>query len=115
MSGENETNTGPGKPFILERPLWRGVFNGIVLCLLMLGAQYQGWLGPNTDVTGEALYRAVFYGVVFGLVMYLYTLWRVKRQEPDGRQCSRESRACKSVASPAEDTGIQQWPQADEK
>ena len=106
MSGENETNTGPGKPFILERPLWRGVFNGVVLCLLMLGAQYQGWLGPNTDVTGEALYRAVIYGVVFGLVMYLYTLWRVKRQ----------SRTAGSTAEKAARESVKsRLPSADEK
>jgi hypothetical protein len=106
MSGENETNTGPGKPFILEQPLWRGVFNGVVLCLLMLGAQYQGWLGPNTDVTGEALYRAVIYGVVFGLVMYLYTLWRVKRQ-------SRT--AGSTVEKAARESVKSRLPSADEK
>ena len=85
MSGENnsripETEGQARKPFILERPLWRGVFNGVVLCLLMIGAQYQGWLGPNTDVAGEDVYRAVVYGLVFGTAMYLYTLWRVRRQ-----------------------------------
>ncbi|MBO6560078.1 MAG: hypothetical protein JJ959_06050 [Nisaea sp.] len=86
MSGENGSGTpGTGreerKPFILEKPLWRGVFNGVVLCILMLGAQAQGWLGPSTEVTGEDVYRAVVYGLVFGAVMYVYSLWRQKRQE----------------------------------
>ena len=85
MSGENnpgtpETGGQARKPFILERPLWRGVFNGAVLCLLMIGAQYQGWIGNGREVSGEDVYRAVVYGLVFGTAMYLYTLWRVKRQ-----------------------------------
>ena len=61
MSGENETNTGPGKPFILERPLWRGVFNGIVLCCSAPSIR---------DGSAPTYHRAVIYGVVFGLVMY---------------------------------------------
>lgn len=81
MSGENQPGTEERKPFILEKPLWRGVFNGAVLCLLMIGAQAQGWLGPSTEVTGADVYRAVVYGVVFGGVMYVYSLWRQKRQE----------------------------------
>ena len=79
MSG-NETGTGERKPFILEKPLWRGLFNGVVLCILMLGAQSQGWLGTSTEVTGADVYRAVVYGAVFGLVMFAYSHWRQKRQ-----------------------------------
>lgn len=104
MSGENnpgttETGGQARKPFILERPLWRGIFNGVVLTLVMIGAQYQGWLGPNTDVTGEDVYRAVVYGLVFGTVMYFYTLWRVRRQSRAGNANAAEKAARESVES----------------
>ncbi|WP_420404562.1 hypothetical protein [Nisaea sp.] len=92
MSGDDKTGTEERKPFILERPLWRGVFNGVVLCLLMLGAQAQGWLGPSSEVTGGDVYRAVVYGVVFGAVIYLYALWRQKRQEKARAAAAVETR-----------------------
>lgn len=69
------------EPFILEKPLPRGIFNGVVLALLMIGAQHQGWFGDNMPVRGADVLRAVLYGLVFGGVMYLYALWRQKRQE----------------------------------
>ncbi|MEO9903505.1 hypothetical protein [Nisaea sp.] len=103
MSGENDTGTEARKPFILERPLWRGVFNGVVLCLVMIGAQYQGWLGPDTDVTGESVYRAVVYGLVFGAVMYIYTSWRVKRQSRAGDAAAKAARESVEARLPPSD------------
>ena len=102
MSGENNTGTPETggqarKPFILERPLWRGVFNGVVLALLMIGAQYQGWIGNGREVSGEDVYRAVVYGLVFGTAMYLYTLWRGRRQ--DRVRNAAETAARESVES----------------
>lgn len=79
--GTPETEGQARKPFILERPLWRGLFNGTVLALLMLGAQSQGWLGPNTEIAAPDVYRALIYGAFFGLAMYLYQLTRWKRRE----------------------------------
>lgn len=110
MSGENnpgtpETEGQARKPFILERPLWRGVFNGAVLCLVMIGAKYQGWLGPDTDVTGEDVYRAVVYGLVFGGMMYIYTSWRVRRQ----------GRAADAAAKAARENVESRLPPSDEK
>ncbi|WP_193170221.1 hypothetical protein [Nisaea nitritireducens] len=110
MSGENDTGTPETegqerKPFILERPLWRGVFNGVVLTLVMIGAQYQGWLGPDTELTGEDVYRAVVYGLVFGGVMYIYTSWRVRRQ----------GRASDAAAKAARESVESRLPDSDEK
>lgn len=110
MSGENnpgtpETEGQERKPFILERPLWRGVFNGVVLALLMIGAQYNGWIGDGRPVGGEDVYRAVVYGLVFGTAMYLYTAWRVRRQD-------RARNAAETAARESAESGP---PPSDEK
>ena len=105
MSGENNPGTEARKPFILERPLWRGVFNGVVLALLMIGAQYNGWIGEGRPVGGEDVYRAVVYGLVFGTAMYLYTLWRVRRQD----------RAADAAAKSARESVESRLPDSDEK
>lgn len=102
MSGENETGTEERKTFFLEKPLWRGVFNGVVLCLLMLGAQSQGWLGPNTEIGGEDVYRAVIYGVIFGALMYIYSLWRDKRLQKASAAAAAERAARERVESDLE-------------
>ena len=74
-----------------ERPVWRGLINGVMLVLLLLWVQDAGFLGEARPVTQDDVIRAVVYGIVFGLAMFAYTAWRNNRQD-QARERAEEAR-----------------------
>ncbi|WP_193179780.1 hypothetical protein [Nisaea sediminum] len=70
--------------FFLELPHWRGLMNGAVFCLTMIAV--RAWLGPGGALGDFGIRHAFGYGLVFGVLMYLYALWKERSRARTARR-----------------------------
>ena len=63
-----------------QRPVTRGVANGIVFAGLLMAMQVNGIFQPARPLTDESITQHLFAGVVFGFIMYIIELWKLTRR-----------------------------------
>jgi hypothetical protein len=90
--GPKEIQASDDEPRLpwFQQPLGRGVVNGVLLFCLLYATQHYGFVEPGPPVTKDAMIRFAMFGLVMGLVMYFWTVRRVKRD--------RERRAAERLA-----------------
>ena len=78
MTGENDTN----EPELrwMETPKGRAIINAVSLTVLLGITQHFGYIAPGPPVTLENLILYAIYGIVVGLLMYIWTDFRIKRR-----------------------------------
>lgn len=63
-----------------QKPVTRGVLNGIVFAGLLMAMQAQGIFQAPRPLTDASIAQHVFAGVVFGFIMYIIELWKLNRR-----------------------------------
>lgn len=78
MSDEKGTN----EPELrwMETPKGRAIINAVSLTVLLGITQHFGYIAPGPPVTLENLTLYGIYGIVVGLLMYIWTDFRIKRR-----------------------------------
>ena len=78
MSDEKGTN----EPELrwMETPKGRAIINAVSLTILLGLTQHFGYIAPGPPVTLENLILYGIYGIVVGLLMYIWTDFRIKRR-----------------------------------
>ncbi len=74
---ESEDNE---KPSFWQSPVTRGVLNGIVFVGLLMAMQVQGLFQAPRPLTEESVVQHVIAGCIFGFIMYLVELWKLRRR-----------------------------------
>ena len=85
----------------METPTGRGVINCVTLIVLLSMTQHFGFIAPGPPVRLDNFLLYVGYGVAVGLIMYLWTYWRLRRQR--GRREVQRRAAARADAYEAED------------
>lgn len=67
-------------PTFWQRPVVRGVVNGIVFAALLLVMQLNGVFQPPRELSEELITQDLFAGVIFGFLMYVIELWKRQRK-----------------------------------
>lgn len=74
------TDEQTDKPGFWQRPVTRGVANGIIFAGLLMAMQVNGILQEPRPLSEETITQDVFAGVIFGVIMYLIELWKRQRR-----------------------------------
>ena len=64
----------------METPKGRAIINGVSLPVLLMITQHFGYIVPGPPVTFENFILYSGYGIAVGLLMYVWTDFRIKRQ-----------------------------------
>ena len=75
----DEQNNQSSTPF-WQRPITRGVINGVAFAILLLLMQTTGVFQEPRPVTEELVTQDVIAGVIFGFLMYAIELWKQQRR-----------------------------------
>ena len=78
MTGENDPNELELR--WIETPKGRAVINAVSLTVLLGLTQHFGYIAPGPPVTLENIILYAIYGIVVGLLMYVWTDFRIKRR-----------------------------------
>lgn len=76
----DEQNDQPPPPTFWQRPVVRGVFNGIVFAGLLMVMQVNGVFQPPRPLNEELITQDLMAGVIFGFLMYAIELWKRQRK-----------------------------------
>lgn len=63
-----------------QRPVTRGVANGIIFAGLLMAMQANGIFQEPRPLTEESVTQHVFAGVIFGFIMYVIEIWKRQRR-----------------------------------
>jgi len=87
-----------------QRPVTRGVANGIVFAGLLMAMQANGIFQEPRPLTEESVTQHVFAGVIFGFIMYIIELWkRTRRINAEKAARLAVERQLEEEETPAED------------
>ena len=64
----------------METPKGRAIINAVSLTVLLMITQHFGYIVPGPPVTFENFILYAGYGIAVGLLMYVWTDFRIKRQ-----------------------------------
>ena len=64
----------------IETPKGRAIINAVSLTVLLAITQHFGYIAPGPPVTLENIILYGIYGVVVGLLMYVWTDFRLRRR-----------------------------------
>tara|TARA_B100001115_G_C15450291_1_gene211879 strand:+ start:152 stop:445 length:294 start_codon:yes stop_codon:yes gene_type:complete len=64
----------------IETPKGRATINAVSLTVLLAITQHFGYIAPGPPVTLENIILYGIYGVVVGLLMYVWTDFRLRRR-----------------------------------
>jgi hypothetical protein len=64
----------------METPKGRAIINAVSLTALLILTQQLGYIVPGPPVTFENFVLYAGYGLAVGLLMYVWTDFRIKRQ-----------------------------------
>jgi cytochrome c-type biogenesis protein CcmH/NrfF len=64
----------------METPKGRAIINAVSLTVLLMITQHFGYIVPGPPVTLENFILYAGYGIAVGLLMYVWTDFRIKRQ-----------------------------------
>jgi len=64
----------------IETPKGRATINAVSLTVLLAITQHFGYIAPGPPVTIENIILYGIYGVVVGLLMYVWTDFRLRRR-----------------------------------
>ena len=64
----------------IETPKGRATINAVSLTVLLAITQHFGYIAPGPPVTLENIILYWIYGVVVGLLMYVWTDFRLRRR-----------------------------------
>ena len=78
MTGANDSDE-PDLRWI-ETPKGRAIINAVSLTVLLAITQQFGYIAPGPPVTLENITLYAIYGAVVGLLMYVWTDFRIKRR-----------------------------------
>lgn len=67
-------------PTFWQRPVTRGVANGIVFAGLLMAMQVNGIFQEPRPLTQDLIVGDVFAGVIFGFMMYVIEIWKRQRR-----------------------------------
>ncbi|MCR9072110.1 MAG: hypothetical protein NXI18_10350 [Alphaproteobacteria bacterium] len=67
-------------PTFWQRPVTRGVANGIVFAGLLMAMQVNGIFQEPRPLNQDLIVQDVFAGVIFGFMMYVIELWKRQRR-----------------------------------
>lgn len=70
----------PVRPGPWQRPVVRGVVNGVVFAIMLCVIQVFGMFRPERPLDSDSVAANIMAGVVFGFAMYILELWRRTRQ-----------------------------------
>lgn len=79
----NDKNPQPEpelKPTLWQRPVVRGVINGVVFAGLLMWMQVDGWFQEPRPLTDDSVVQYLIAGVVFGYALYLLEFWKQRRR-----------------------------------
>lgn len=76
----DEQNNEPSKPSFWQRPVTRGIANGVVFAGLLMVMQLNGVFQEPRPLTEELITQDLFAGVIFGFLMYVIELWKSQRR-----------------------------------
>ena len=82
----------------IETPKGRAIINAVSLTVLLAITQHFGYIAPGPPVTLENIILYGIYGVVVGLLMYVWTDFRLRR-----RRKKLEAAANSAVKDKSED------------
>ena len=77
---EKNQNIEEPEPRWLETPKGRAIINAVSLTVLLAITQHFGYIAPGPPVTLENIILYGIYGVVVGLLMYVWTDFRLRRR-----------------------------------
>jgi len=82
MSDEQQNSEKPSEPqeLWIERPVVRGVINGVMFGVALAVINIYGFFGPAVPLTQEAAVEYAFAAILFGFVVYILQLWRQQRK-----------------------------------
>ena len=64
----------------IETPKGRAIINAVSLTVLLAITQHFGYIAPGPPVTLENIILYGIYGIVVGLLMYVWTDFRLRRR-----------------------------------
>ena len=64
----------------IETPKGRAIINAVSLTVLLAITQHFGYIAPGPPVTLENIVLYGIYGIVVGLLMYVWTDFRLRRR-----------------------------------
>ena len=64
----------------METPKGRAIINAVSLTVLLMITQHFGYIVPGPPFTLENFILYAGYGIAVGLLMYVWTDFRIKRQ-----------------------------------
>jgi hypothetical protein len=76
----DDRNDQSPQPSLLQRPLVRGIINGVVFAGLLMVMQVNGVFQPPRPLNEELITQDLFAGVIFGFLMYVIELWKRQRK-----------------------------------
>ena len=77
----NSNNNDEREPRWMETPKGRAIINAVSLTGLLMITQHFGYIVPGPPVTFENFILYAGYGIAVGLLMYVWTDFRIKRQK----------------------------------
>ena len=77
---EKDRNEGEPELRWIETPKGRATINAVSLTVLLAITQHFGYIAPGPPVTLENIILYGIYGVVVGLLMYVWTDFRLRRR-----------------------------------
>ena len=80
----------------IETPKGRATINAVSLTVLLAITQHFGYIAPGPPVTIENIILYGIYGVVVGLLMYVWTDFRLRRRRKKLEATTNDSSKDKS-------------------
>ena len=80
----------------IETPKGRATINAVSLTVLLAITQHFGYIAPGPPVTLENITLYGIYGVVVGLLMYVWTDFRLRRRRKKLEATTNDSSKDKS-------------------
>ena len=80
----------------IETPKGRATINAVSLTVLLAITQHFGYIAPGPPVTLENIILYGIYGVVVGLLMYVWTDFRLRRRRKKLEATTNDSSKDKS-------------------
>ena len=81
----------------IETPKGRAIINAVSLTVLLAITQHFGYIAPGPPVTLENIILYGIYGVVVGLLMYVWTDFRLRRRRKKLEATTNDSSKDKSL------------------
>ena len=80
----------------IETPKGRATINAVSLTVLLAITQHFGYIAPGPPVTLENIILYGIYGIVVGLLMYVWTDFRLRRRRKKLEATTNDSSKDKS-------------------